>query len=378
MKFVVKGAQAAFVLPTRNRKKRLLQTLGHISATPGPDMEIVVVDNASEDGTPDVVRREYPNLKLICLDSNVGTTARNIGADATDASVIIMLDDDSYPEAGVVEKLMAAMEDERLGIAACMIQLPEGKWEEGGSKFVHIGCGAAVRKEQFLRYGGYPPVYETYVEEYDLAYRYLADGHAVRFDDSWIVRHEPAARSDFNYMVEKLTLNNIYLAWKFFSDDEAVRFTDWNAYRLKFLAVQKGAMDGYKRALVKSGPMKSEAQKCRAILPDFALDLVIPRRHAKLHMAPLSDLSGPVGFLRAGKEILDLALAAKELRVDVAAIYDDGLLKDVGKIAGVEVLPLCAAADFAGTLIAGGTSPGFIRNTQCMAKKTGFGEILCL
>ncbi len=378
MRFVQKNAPAAFVMPTRNRRSRLAKTLMQLAATPGPDVEVIVVDNDSDDKTGVSAKEQYPDLKLIRLKSNLGTMARNIGVEAAHAPVVIMLDDDSWPQRGVAEKLIAALDDGALGIAACMIRLPDKSWEEGGSKFVHIGCGAAFRREEFLRFGGYPPVYETYVEEYELAYRCLEAGKAVRFDESWTVCHEPAARDDFNYMVEKLTANNIYLAWKFFPDDEASRFIDWFMRRYEILADKKCAMKGFQAARDAADKMKSEALKDRSILSDETLDLVVCRRNASHIFRKSSDVHGPLAFYRAGKEILDLVEAAQKSGREVAAIYDSGLMADAGRIGGVDVLPLDRAQEFSGTFVIGGTSPGFIKNTRLLADKLRVGPMMSL
>jgi GT2 family glycosyltransferase len=329
----------------------------------------VVIDNASTDGTADALARDFPDVRLIRLAQNLGTSARNLGAEAASAPLLFMLDDDSFPLPGALEAAAAALQDPTLGVAAGMVELADGQWEEGGSAHVHIGCAAAMRRSEYLRLGGYDGAYETYVEEYDLAFRFLAEGQAVRYSYDWAARHEPHARASYDYMIEKLTANNIYLAWKFFPDDEAEAFCRWIVRRYRLVAQDKNATAGYERALAAVEERRALGLRDRRMLPDRALDFALPSRLARRLIAEAGLPRRPLAFLRAGKEINDLVLAARAGGFDAAAIYDDGPLKGEPDIEGAPVRPLGEATRFRGTLLIGGLSPGFIANTRRQAQR---------
>ncbi|MCL4234997.1 MAG: glycosyltransferase, partial [Deltaproteobacteria bacterium] len=156
MRILPRSTHAALVLPTRNRRARVLETISRIADTTGPDVEIVVADNASTDGSADEIERHFPEVRLLRLAVNRESAARNDAVAAATSPVVVMLDDDSYPEPGALELMIDALADGRTGIAAAWVKLPGDTWEEGGAPYVHVGCGAAFRRDLYMRLGGYP------------------------------------------------------------------------------------------------------------------------------------------------------------------------------------------------------------------------------
>ena len=69
------------VVITRNRRERLLRTLSHLTDLPERPT-VVVVDNASDDGTPDLVRSRFPHVRVRALPTNQGALARTVGVRA--------------------------------------------------------------------------------------------------------------------------------------------------------------------------------------------------------------------------------------------------------------------------------------------------------
>ncbi len=79
--------------------KACLDSLGH--SAPGNEYEIVVVDNASSDGTPERLRTGFPNVRLICNDRNVGFThANNQAIAASKGDFLLWLNTDTILSAG--------------------------------------------------------------------------------------------------------------------------------------------------------------------------------------------------------------------------------------------------------------------------------------
>jgi GT2 family glycosyltransferase len=75
------GATVGVVIATRDRAPDLLRTLRRLRALPERP-EVAVVDNASGDGTADLVRRHAPWARVVALDRNLGAAARTHGARA--------------------------------------------------------------------------------------------------------------------------------------------------------------------------------------------------------------------------------------------------------------------------------------------------------
>src|SRR5215472_11256091 len=92
------------IIPVRNRIKFIQRALNSVAEQTHRSTEIIVVDDASTDGTTDFIAelaKNTPNLKLVALDKNVGAAeARNIGVRHAKGDLIAFLDSDDawYPE----------------------------------------------------------------------------------------------------------------------------------------------------------------------------------------------------------------------------------------------------------------------------------------
>ena len=84
---------ASVVILTHNRSELLRRGLESVFAQ-RIECEVVVVDNGSKDGTAEMVRRDFPQVKLVALSQNTGIRGRNLGVQATHGDVVLSLDDD--------------------------------------------------------------------------------------------------------------------------------------------------------------------------------------------------------------------------------------------------------------------------------------------
>ncbi|MBO4236197.1 MULTISPECIES: glycosyltransferase family 2 protein [Pseudonocardia] len=97
------------VVITRDRCAELLHTLAHLEALPdtGP---IVVVDNASTDGTADAVRAHHPGVELIVASQNLGAVGRNVAVERVRTPYVTFCDDDTRPEAEALGRAVAVLD----------------------------------------------------------------------------------------------------------------------------------------------------------------------------------------------------------------------------------------------------------------------------
>jgi glycosyltransferase involved in cell wall biosynthesis len=97
----------SIVVLSYNRKGLLrenLQRLKQLSAAPH---EIIVVDNSSSDGSQDMVREQFPEVRLFAENSNLGVArGRNRGFRESRGEVVVYLDDDSLAPIDICEKTM--------------------------------------------------------------------------------------------------------------------------------------------------------------------------------------------------------------------------------------------------------------------------------
>ena len=88
----------SIILATHNRRKVILSTLQRLSEMRiGDACKILVVDNASTDGTAEAIASDCPSVELLRLTENQGSCAKAFGADRTNSEFILFLDDDSFP-----------------------------------------------------------------------------------------------------------------------------------------------------------------------------------------------------------------------------------------------------------------------------------------
>jgi len=85
------------VIITWNRKEDVLETIQSVYDQAYQNFEIVVVDNASTDGTVEALRQAYPAVRLVALDRNLGVAGRNAGIVVARGDIIFCLDSDASP-----------------------------------------------------------------------------------------------------------------------------------------------------------------------------------------------------------------------------------------------------------------------------------------
>ena len=74
--------------------------------------EIVVVDNASRDGSVDAVRAHFPGVTVIALNSNVGfASANNAAIRRTESELLLLLNSDTIVPEGAIDRLIGAMRE---------------------------------------------------------------------------------------------------------------------------------------------------------------------------------------------------------------------------------------------------------------------------
>jgi glycosyltransferase involved in cell wall biosynthesis len=97
------------VVPTFNRSAHIERALRSVISQTRPPEEIIVVDDGSTDGTPSLLRRDYPEVRLIEQDHRGVSAARNRGIRASKGSLVAFLDSDDEWLPNKLEKQIAAM-----------------------------------------------------------------------------------------------------------------------------------------------------------------------------------------------------------------------------------------------------------------------------
>jgi GT2 family glycosyltransferase len=184
-----------------NRKEDLRFTLKKILEQDYKNIEIIVVDNSSTDGTREMVKTEFPNVKLIELKKNIGIAGWNKGFEAAKGEYVLVLDDDSYPDNGTISSgINLMLKDEKIAVVGFAIynyqfnKIENDEYYQKQSREVEevsafIGCGAMIRRKYFLDLGGFDPVIFLYFNELDFSIRAKNAGYKILFEPNHRVNH---------------------------------------------------------------------------------------------------------------------------------------------------------------------------------------------
>jgi GT2 family glycosyltransferase len=201
--------RVTIVVMTRNRWPDLCRSL------PRHDAPVVLVDNGSTDGTPELVRSHFPHVDVVALPVNRGSVARNIGVERTRTPYVAFADDDSWWAAGALARAARHLdrhprlavlgarilvgEEERLDpTSAIMASSPLGREPDlpGPSVLGFLACGAVVRAEAFVAAGGFDDLIVFMGEEERLALDLATLGGGLAYVDDVVAHHHPSPARD--------------------------------------------------------------------------------------------------------------------------------------------------------------------------------------
>jgi GT2 family glycosyltransferase len=195
-----------FMIATHNRVDELAKTLESCRTQTWSAKEILVVDDASADGTSEMVRARFPEVNLVRWKQNRGSIAARYDIlRRARGKYVIGLDDDSrLIDPDGCARVVTRMEDEPdLGILAFQPvgpEFPERLTEEGRlrgewhcSSFA--ACGVAIRRELLDRTGYLEELFFHMYEEPDLCLRAWDAGYRVVQWNEITVYHEFSPRN---------------------------------------------------------------------------------------------------------------------------------------------------------------------------------------
>lgn len=191
LKLADEPVRVTFLLSTYNRRDITLQTIerGTGCGVSSNAFEIIVIDNASVDGTASAVASLFPDVRLIALPTNRGPCAKNVGIGLC-AGNSSSFDDYLFPDSQSVARMLRHFaNDPKLGAVVFTITLPDGSRECSAYPDVFIGCGTGFRRDALLQVGGLPEDFFMQAEEYDLSPRLLDAGWRVRTFQDLHVSH---------------------------------------------------------------------------------------------------------------------------------------------------------------------------------------------
>jgi N-acetylglucosaminyl-diphospho-decaprenol L-rhamnosyltransferase len=132
----VSEVAVTIVIVTYNNRHFMGPCLGSIRAHAGVPVQVVVVDNASSDGTPELIAAEFPEVELVRNAGNVGfPPACNQGARLARGGHVLFLNPDTELLPGALPACVAELAgDPGVGIVGCRLSYPDGRIQYAGGR----------------------------------------------------------------------------------------------------------------------------------------------------------------------------------------------------------------------------------------------------
>ena len=206
-------AKVTFIITTFNNKDIIDECLDSVKNQNYADFNITVVDDCSTDGTPEHIKKKYPNIKVIQKQIQTGpSSSRNIGITNTKSDYVVFMDSDVVLNKMWVGQLVRFMgNNKEVGIVAGKLMFYDDKTKinsAGGGLFrmgvgFDIGrdyeqrdvlyvCSAAMmaRKKVLDEVGGFDDSYFYGYEDTDLGWRVNLAGYRVVYYPQALAYHK--------------------------------------------------------------------------------------------------------------------------------------------------------------------------------------------
>lgn len=209
-----------------NRKDELHNTITKVFEQDYKNIEVIVVDNASSDGSPEMVEKEFPKVQLIRLEKNIGIAGWNEGFNVAKGEYVLVLDDDAYPGK---ESLNLAVQkiksNNKIGCIAFNVintnpqnfnfrsnwlpaqSIKESEWP------IFVGCAVLFKKSIEVKM---PEDYFLYQHELPVSADIYIRNHKIIYDKGILAYHN--FKNDKNYHIYNDTLcfkNNLMFINKY-------------------------------------------------------------------------------------------------------------------------------------------------------------------
>ena len=136
--------KASVIIPVWNGREYLPSCLDALLVQGHSDLEVVVVDNASADGSADLVAEQYPHIRLIRNPVNLGFAGGgNIGLRAARGDVLVLLNQDTRVLPGWLRALIESLRRPEVGVVGCKILYPDGKTIQHAGGWIEWPLGLA-------------------------------------------------------------------------------------------------------------------------------------------------------------------------------------------------------------------------------------------
>ena len=238
--------KVTIIIPNYNGKHFMEPCLKSLSRQTCKDFKILVVDNASSDGSLEYMSQYYPEIEVIALKKNYGfSKAVNVGIGHSRTPYVILLNNDTTVDPHYVEEMIRAIEKSPkiFSVSSKMIQMyhpdlidsagdlytlmgwgvcrgtgrPVSNYTNPDKIFTACAGAAIYRRSVFSKIGLFDENHFAYLEDIDVGYRARIYGYLNTYCPTALVYHVGSGTSGSKYNSFKVKLsarNNIYLNYK--------------------------------------------------------------------------------------------------------------------------------------------------------------------
>ncbi|HZP43595.1 MAG TPA: glycosyltransferase [Candidatus Binatia bacterium] len=223
--------RVSVVILTHGRCEECLRTVARFVAG-GEAARVIVVDNASPDGTAARVRARFPAVEVVALRRNLGAAARNLGVRRAETPYVALADDDTWWARGALGRAADLLDAHpRLAVVSARVlvgpeeredptcvrlaesPLPPARDLPGVPILGFLAGASMVRRAAFLAAGGFEARLFLGGEEELLALDLGAAGWAMAYVPAVVVHHHPSPRRDPGARRRLLVRNALWCAW---------------------------------------------------------------------------------------------------------------------------------------------------------------------
>ena len=287
--------KVTIVIPNYNGKHFMEPCLASLREQTCQDYKVLVVDNASTDGSLEYMKEHYPEIEVIALDKNYGfSKAVNVGIQHSTTPYVILLNNDTTVDPHYVEEMIKAIERSPriFSVSSKMIQMyhpelidsagdlytllgwgvcrgtgrPVSNYTEADEIFTACAGAAIYRRSAFSKIGYFDENHFAYLEDIDIGYRAKIYGYKNTYCPTALVYHVGSGTSGSKYNSFKVKLsarNNIYLNYKNMPILQLILnfFPLFTGYVVKYaFFIKKGFGKDYKEGIIE-GLQTMKAQK---------------------------------------------------------------------------------------------------------------------
>lgn len=233
----MKEPSVSIIIINWNGKDDTLECLESLSGIRYKNFDVIVVDNGSTDGSQEIIRNNYPRVKLIQNDENKGfSEANNIGASYSNADYYLFLNNDTTVDKNLLKELVRAGEEDPMIGALCpkiyMYSKKDHFWYAGAifkrHSTVHrgfnkkdvgqydeiedtgflSGCAFFIKKSVADKVGLFDEQLFIYLEDVDLSIRIQKAGYRTVYVPEAVLWHKESASTKkmsefFRYLGER-------------------------------------------------------------------------------------------------------------------------------------------------------------------------------